>query len=184
MIGRPPRSPLFPYTTLFRSEPASRRPARAISPKGNQNRRAAREKQGEPSTTARGGGIERRPAPSHALVHARPPQPATLVAGGDRAQQRARPRDGCVQAAEPPRDGRVAAPLGGAEPAQEGGPVPVCNVDAQLLHQPGRAEPGPLSAADARACQGRAPAALRPGVSAAHPHDASSTRTTSSSART
>src|SRR2546426_6660859 len=78
MIGRPPRSPLFPYTTLFRSEPASRRPARAISPKGNQNRRAAREKQGEPSTTARGGGIERRPAPSHALVHARPPQPATL----------------------------------------------------------------------------------------------------------
>src|SRR3712207_6976501 len=27
MIRRPPRSTLFPYTTLFRSEPADRRPA-------------------------------------------------------------------------------------------------------------------------------------------------------------
>src|SRR5207249_4427696 len=94
----------------------------------------AREKQGEPSTRARGGGLT---APSAVPCSGAcaPAAARTLVAEGDRAQQRARPREGRVQAAEPPRDGRVAAPLGGAEPAQEGGPAPVRNVDAQLLHQ-------------------------------------------------
>src|SRR6476661_10598824 len=32
MIRRPPRSTLFPYTTLFRSRPQARRPGRWLSP--------------------------------------------------------------------------------------------------------------------------------------------------------
>src|SRR2546430_17743727 len=35
MIRRPPRSTLFPYTTLFRSDPAARLPARVLDqPRG------------------------------------------------------------------------------------------------------------------------------------------------------
>src|SRR2546421_9466579 len=41
MIRRPPRSTLFPYTTLFRSHPATRRP-RSREWRGQSNRAAAR----------------------------------------------------------------------------------------------------------------------------------------------
>src|SRR5688572_32737839 len=34
MIRRPPRSTLFPYTTLFRSDPADRRPVRRLPRRG------------------------------------------------------------------------------------------------------------------------------------------------------
>src|SRR2546426_3885946 len=39
MIRRPPRSTLFPYTTLFRSHRAARRPRRGSSPARRQARR-------------------------------------------------------------------------------------------------------------------------------------------------
>src|SRR5690349_166407 len=40
MIRRPPRSTLFPYTTLFRSDPASATPVRTLQP-GRRRRRTA-----------------------------------------------------------------------------------------------------------------------------------------------
>src|SRR5256885_4158398 len=46
MIRRPPRSTLFPYTTLFRSEEAARRPAPAQAVAVARARRSARRSNG------------------------------------------------------------------------------------------------------------------------------------------
>src|SRR2546422_1821485 len=53
MIRRPPRSTLFPYTTLFRSEAG----APQAAPQAGSDRRAAQDGRG---ARARPGGIERR----------------------------------------------------------------------------------------------------------------------------
>src|SRR5690349_22686693 len=42
MIRRPPRSTLFPYTTLFRSRPASVRPSSAAGPDTGRDKSAVR----------------------------------------------------------------------------------------------------------------------------------------------
>src|SRR3712207_7524729 len=60
MIRRPPRSTLFPYTTLFRSRGASRaRPDRGSTPGWRSRRRAAGTKR-PGSSPCRGGGSPRR----------------------------------------------------------------------------------------------------------------------------
>src|SRR5260221_6314143 len=54
MIRRPPRSTLFPYTTLFRSPPAARarsRPSRAVSPKHSLRRRSVCSSRSEEHTS-------------------------------------------------------------------------------------------------------------------------------------
>src|SRR3712207_7917128 len=49
MIRRPPRSTLFPYTTLFRSAPAGRTPAAQSHPEaGGSRRRRLRRVRGRP----------------------------------------------------------------------------------------------------------------------------------------
>src|SRR3712207_7881543 len=55
MIRRPPRSTLFPYTTLFRSHPTAGRIEGERHARGDRGRRALRERQG-----ARGE-VQRRP---------------------------------------------------------------------------------------------------------------------------
>src|SRR5258705_1744433 len=62
MIRRPPRSTLFPYTTLFRSAPArDRRPAGASHAEGTEllRRRPSRASSPSPGRTAGGGGVPR-----------------------------------------------------------------------------------------------------------------------------
>src|SRR2546428_4604033 len=99
MIRRPPRSTLFPYTTLFRSERvpgrrAARRPRRsprlppaAIRPVGARPRPAVlrpagrRTVPGPPRHAGRLAAARRRPrGPTQAVGH-RPPHPARLLLG-------------------------------------------------------------------------------------------------------
>src|SRR2546430_17280232 len=71
MIRRPPRSTLFPYTTLFRSAPRARRAAGAHAPPGSRRSRASREartwrRPTRPGPPGRGGCL--RPPPASPLT--------------------------------------------------------------------------------------------------------------------
>src|ERR1051325_1139399 len=94
MIRRPPRSTLFPYTTLFRSAPARPRPRDRPAPAPARRRDApARAPPRRPGSAPRaccggsGGPAGRRGAPGGWCRHptpARPPEPASPRAGGKR----------------------------------------------------------------------------------------------------
>src|SRR2546425_8624373 len=66
MIRRPPRSTLFPYTTLFRSRPRRRRPSRPPHARdGVRGRRARRRGRRGPGQRRRGRRGERRRSEEH-----------------------------------------------------------------------------------------------------------------------
>src|SRR2546430_12790212 len=98
MIRRPPRSTLFPYTTLFRSEPRRRRPA-LRERRGGVDRREGRPRpdhgRGRPAVS----GVRLRPpqglrdarAPRRARPLPAPPHPPAHVRRGLAARRTVRP---------------------------------------------------------------------------------------------
>src|SRR5438874_4894965 len=84
-----------------------------------------------------------------------------MVTGGDREEQRARPRGVRLHHEQPTCDRAVTETLGRAEPAAEIGSLPIRDVDAELLHQPSGQEPPQAAQGPARAGQRGAAGPLR-----------------------
>src|SRR5665213_3790456 len=83
-----------------------------------------------------------------------------MVGEGDRDQRRDGPQEGRLQVEEPEAHRRVGKALGRAQPAAQDEPVPLGDVDAELLHEPRRQEPLRLAAARAGIREGPAPPAV------------------------
>src|SRR3989441_12844720 len=120
MIRRPPRSTLFPYTTLFRSRPRLPQPLSHPA----QRRAARRETPRALSQAAR----LLRPAPG-------PRAPRAVALGASLADGRAR---GGSQRGDRPRARGRAAPARGPDPAALGGH---CRCPAAALRRPPPAIP-------------------------------------------
>src|SRR5579872_2029330 len=86
----------------------------------------------------------------------------SLVARGHRAQRRPRPRAQRLHMARPEENRSLPETLGDGQRPAQGRRVPVGHVDADLLHQPGGAEPAAGAPAHASARQGRAARGVRP----------------------
>src|SRR3712207_6493907 len=104
MIRRPPRSTLFPYTTLFRSHAGGRQPdggAEAVPLRRQLRRRRAGRRGGGGGAVVEGVAVEH-PARTGVQVGAAHHR-------GERAVDRAGPERGRRQRREPRREGLVAA---------------------------------------------------------------------------